>query len=136
MYKNFLVIAFASLLALNTAIASNHQDSEKIKIDVNINPDRTVRITNASAIQKAGEIKISGILRPKNWTARTVGHVHVSLLGADGTVVKTFIVEPNKKVFMRKSSHRPRFKLSIPATDSTITEVVMKHHKATSSKCS
>lgn len=109
---------------------------ERKKIKVKVDPDRSVRITNAMVRQENDTLRVSGTLRPKSTTSRMAGHIHVSFLGTDGGPIRQLMVEPNIKAFFRNSIHRPRFSISTTLAASEVSEVLLKHHAAPIETCS
>ena len=84
MKKKYLVCAaVASLLAAGCSTVKHGEvkaSDHSSRIEVTVDSDRHVRITNARALQDENTVKVSGTLRPKSSTTRMAGHIHISFI--------------------------------------------------------
>jgi hypothetical protein len=139
MKKRYLVCAVAASLLFagcSTVKQSEVKASDQIsRIEVTVDSDRHVRITNAQALQDENTVKVSGTLRPKSSTTRMAGHVHVSLIDAGGDVVLRRTVEPSTKAFFRRSNLNPHFNQIFKLETSTVSSVLLKHHTGSVLMC-
>ena len=140
MKKKYLVCAVAaSLLAVGCSTVKHGEvkaSDHSSRIEVTVDSDRHVRITNARALQDENTVKVSGTLRPKSSTTRMAGHVHVSFIDAGGDVVLHRTVEPSTKAFFRRSILKPRFNQIFKLETTTVSSVLLKHHKGSGEACS
>jgi hypothetical protein len=103
---------------------------------VEVEPDRSVRITNVSVSTQDDELKVYGTLRPKSFATRTIGHIDVQFLDLNGETIKHIKVSPNVNTFSRKSNSRPRFSTTVALAETYVKEILIKHHRAPLQSCS
>ena len=128
-----LPVAFSALIFTGcSTVGSGSNANNKIKIE----PDRSVRITNAYVSQQDDELNVRGTLRPKSFMVKTAGHIHVRFLGVEGNTLEHLKVEPNINSFFRRSISRPRFSASAALAASDVREIRLKHHDAPLEVCS
>lgn len=133
LYSGFLLMGCTTNQPNSTVSVS---PSQKETIKVKVDSDRSVQITNATAYQENGTLKVTGILRPKSSATRMAGHIHVSFLDVNGSEIKRLKVEPSVKAFFRRSLIKPRFSVSIALADMSVSETHLKHHDAPVETCS
>jgi len=129
-------VLFAGCSTVESDATEVAPSPERKKIKVKVDPDRSVRITNAMVRQENDTVRVSGTLRPRSTTSRMAGHIHVSFLGTDGGTIRHLLVEPNTKAFFRRSIIIPRFNVSVAMDSSEVSEVLLKHHAAPIEDCS
>jgi hydrogenase maturation factor HypF (carbamoyltransferase family) len=126
-------------LALTCALASGCstlKSNSATNIDVEVEPDRSVRITNVTVANQDNKLKVYGTLRPSSITSRTIGHIHVQFVGHNGEVIEQLNVNPNVNTFLRKSNSKPRFSTTVALAESDVKEVRVQHHNAPATSCS
>lgn len=133
--KNITIVSLALTCALVLGCSTIKSNSAK-NINVEVEPDRSVRITNVSVSTQDNELKVSGTLRPSSITSRTIGHIHVHFFGQNGEVIQQLIATPNVNSFSRKSNSKPRFSTTVALAESDVKEVRLKHHRAPLKSCS
>jgi hypothetical protein len=122
----------------NTVPASSVETKPTLpdkKIRISVEPDKFVRITNASVSQTSGGVRVSGVLRPKSAMVRSIGHLHVSFLDSEGIATQLLKVEPTSNVFFRRSIIKPKFNVTTAVTPERVSEVRLKHHKTAIDVC-
>ena len=132
MKMKLLPVAFSALIFTGcSTVGSGSNANSKIKIE----PDRSVRITNAYVSQQEDELNVRGTLRPKSFMVKTAGHIHVRFLGVEGNTLEHLKVEPNINSFSRRSISPPRFSASTALAASDVWEIRLKHHNAPLEAC-
>ena len=102
---------------------------------VDVQSSKEVLLSNVSVKQEKGLLHVSGMLRPRLFPVRRVGHVDVELLGDNGEVLRKLRAEQHIHTFVRNSSRMPTFSAVI-ATDSTRVKTVrLIHHADTQKVC-
>lgn len=115
---------------------TNTSPGQKNKLEVVIDADRYVRITNARALRDGDLVKVSGTLRPKLFITRMAGHIHASFIGVDGSLVQHQLIEPSTKAFFRRSILKPKFNRAFFVDMANISQVRLKHHVGSVQACS
>lgn len=133
--KNGIIITLALTCTLASGCSTLRSNSAA-NINVEVEPDRAVRITNVNVSNQDDKLKVYGTLRPSSITSRTIGHIHVQFVGHNGEVIEQLNVNPNVNMFLRKSNSKPRFSTTVALAESDVKEVRVQHHNAPETSCS
>lgn len=133
--KKSIIITLALTCTLISGCSTLNSNSAK-NVNVEVEPDRSVRITNVSVSSQENELKVRGTLRPSSVTSRTIGHIHIEFLDHNGEVIQQLKTNPNTNSFSRKSNSRPRFTATVALAESDVKGVRLKHHASSTRSCS
>jgi hypothetical protein len=133
--KNGIIITLALTCTLASGCSTLRSNSAA-NINVEVEPDRAVRITNVNVSNQDDKLKVYGTLRPTSLTSRTIGHIDVQFLDQNGETIKHIKVKPNVNTFSRKSNSKPRFSTTVALAESDVKEVRVQHHNVPATSCS